>query len=74
MPEASPKTSKRSKVLVEFDPRTACDVIAGVDSDVVMERGERKWFTDSEAATLLALTFDGRPILRKAEPDAEIES
>lgn len=54
------------RVLLEIAPRSAVDRLEGVDSDAVIERGERRWFTKAEAEALLLLEFEGERVLQTA--------
>lgn len=58
---------KADKVLLEVSPRSAVDRIMGVDSDLLIERGERKYFTKAEAESLLLLERDGVRVLQTCE-------
>lgn len=61
--------ARAQKVLLELHPHSVVDEFHGVHI-----RGERKLYTESEAAELLNLEYGGRPIFARVEPQKESNS
>lgn len=54
--------ARAQKVLLELHPHGVVD-----EFDALHSRGERKLYTEAEAAALLALEYGGRPIFARVE-------
>ena len=54
--------ARANKVLLELHPHSVVDCFDGVH-----ERGERKYYTEAEAAALLAFEYGGRSVFRRVD-------
>lgn len=61
--------ARTRKILLEIDPHSVVDCFEGV-----IERGERKYFTDAEATDLLALNYGGRAVFVRCDEPNDSDS